>query len=88
MDAAARNAPRPLRKRADASTSSIFWAQAKIEPGQTRRLYFKQPYVDLPDEQELRRFKEISFEQELPTVLKILAEALDTECVNGCLSRH
>ncbi len=48
-------------------SAALRW-QAALEPGQSRRLYFKQTYVDLLDEVELKRLKEISFEQEISTV--------------------
>ncbi|MHC4673322.1 MAG: hypothetical protein ACYTBZ_12615 [Planctomycetota bacterium] len=52
-----------------AMTSQILRWQSRLEPGQTQRLYFKQPYVDLLEAKELQRLKEISYEKEIPKVL-------------------
>ena len=43
--------------------------QAELEPGQTRTLYLKQPFVDLLDGVELQRLREISYEEEVPKIL-------------------
>ncbi|UCD28694.1 MAG: hypothetical protein JSV03_16720 [Planctomycetota bacterium] len=58
-----------LKPAAEPMTSQILCWQATLKPGQTRPLYFKQPYVDLLDAKEFRRFKEISYEQEIPKVM-------------------
>jgi len=50
-------------------TSQILRWQATLDPGQTRTLYFKQPYVDLLDKEEYQRFKEINYDEEVPKVV-------------------
>jgi len=42
--------------------------QAVLKPGETRALYFKAPYADLLDETELKRLREIRYEEEVPKV--------------------
>lgn len=49
--------------------SSVLRWEASLKPGETRSLYFKAPYVDLLDETELKRLKEVSYEEEVPRVL-------------------
>lgn len=57
--------------------SAILRWQATLDPGETRALYFKAPYVDLLDDVELKRLREISFEQEVPKVLDYWRKRLD-----------
>jgi len=50
------------------SSAIICW-QEKLSPGETRTVYFKTPFVELLDAEELKRLKEIRFEQETRAVL-------------------
>ncbi len=50
--------------------SAVLRWQAALAPGEKRTIYFKQPYVDLLDAEELARLREISFEREVPKVLE------------------
>ncbi|MHB1033707.1 MAG: hypothetical protein ACYC35_01255 [Pirellulales bacterium] len=58
-----------VRPSAGKGTSGVLRWQAVLVPGQSRVLWFKQPYVDLVDEAELVRLREISFEAEVPKLL-------------------
>ncbi|MHC4737108.1 MAG: hypothetical protein ACYTDW_22070, partial [Planctomycetota bacterium] len=50
-------------------SSAILHWQGNIEPGRTRSIYFKTPFVELLDAKELARLKKISFEDQVPKVL-------------------
>lgn len=50
------------------SPAILHW-QEKLKPGETRTVYFKTPFVELLDAGELKRLKEIRFEQETRAVL-------------------
>ncbi len=54
----------------DPKASSVLRWQAELQPGQTRTIYFKTPFVELLDQQELARIREISYETEVPAVMK------------------
>jgi len=44
--------------------------QAELRPGETRLMYFKTPFVELLEPQELTRIREISYEVEAPAIMK------------------
>ncbi len=50
-------------------SSALRW-QAELRSGQTRLIYFKTPFVELIEQQELDRIREISYETEVPAVMK------------------
>jgi hypothetical protein len=52
-----------------AETSAILKWQENLEPGRTRKIYFKTPFVELLDTEELTRLEKISFEDQVPKVL-------------------
>ena len=52
-----------------AETSATLSWQENIEAGRTRTIYFKTPFVELLDTEELARFEKISFEDQVPKVL-------------------
>ncbi|HOJ73414.1 MAG TPA: hypothetical protein PLV57_04455 [Phycisphaerae bacterium] len=53
----------------DPSCSAVLkWSQT-LQPGETRTIYFKAPFVDLLDATEIERFNTISYESEMPVVL-------------------
>ncbi|MGB9625795.1 MAG: hypothetical protein ACPMAQ_13140, partial [Phycisphaerae bacterium] len=54
---------------ADKGTSPVLRWRTTLGSGETRTIYFKQPYVDLLDATELARLKEIGFDQEAPKML-------------------
>jgi hypothetical protein len=51
-------------------SSEILHWQENLEPGRTRSIYFKTPFVELLDAQELTHLKRISFEDQAPKVLR------------------
>jgi hypothetical protein len=53
----------------DAESSEILRWREALGEGEKRLIYFKMPFVELLDAEELRRLKEISYEQEVPRVL-------------------
>lgn len=71
-------------------SSAILHWQKKLRPGETRSVYFKTPFVELLDAQELNRLKEISFEQQVHIVLdywqKRLAEGMRIEVPDEALN--
>jgi hypothetical protein len=58
-----------VRPVVDAKSSAILHWQDKLAPSQKRLVYFKAPFVELLEAEELKRLGEISFEQEKPIVL-------------------
>ena len=54
---------------ADEKTSAILRWQATLQPGETRLIHFKAPFVELLDAEEMKRLKEIDFDKEVPRVL-------------------
>jgi len=71
------------------SPAILHW-QEKLKPGETRSVYFKTPFVELLDAQELNRLKEISFEQQVRIVLdywqRRLAEGMQIEVPDEALN--
>jgi hypothetical protein len=71
------------------SPAILCW-QEKFKPGQTRKVYFKTPFVELLDSEELKRLKEISFGQEVRIVLdywrKRLAKGMRIEVPDEALN--
>ena len=53
----------------ESEPSSILRRQETLKPKQTRLVYFKTPFVQLLDSDELARLQTISFEEEVPHVL-------------------
>lgn len=60
---------------------SVLRWQASLAPGETRTLYFKQPYVDLLDAAEFARLKEIRFDREVPKMLDYWRKRLAADAV-------
>jgi hypothetical protein len=61
----------------DPKASAVLRWQVRLEPNQTRSVYFKTPYVEQLDANELERLKTIRFDEELPRVLDYWRERLD-----------
>lgn len=57
-------------------SSAILHWQENIEPGRTRSIYFKTPFVELLDNEELARLKTMSFEDQVPKVMRYWRERL------------
>ncbi|MHC4087558.1 MAG: hypothetical protein ACYSU3_20510 [Planctomycetota bacterium] len=57
-------------------SSAILHWQEDLEPGRTRSIYFKTPFVELLDVQELAHLKKISFEDQVPKVLSYWRQRL------------
>ncbi|UCG46482.1 MAG: hypothetical protein JSU94_13365, partial [Phycisphaerales bacterium] len=53
----------------DARSPAILRWRRKLAPNQKRLVYFKAPFVELLEDGELERLKEISYEREAPRVL-------------------
>ena len=73
-----------------AESSAILHWQERLKPGETRSVYFKTPFVELLDAEELNRLKKISFEQEVRNVteywLKRLAKGMQIEVPDEALN--
>jgi hypothetical protein len=50
-------------------TSTILRLESPLAPGAARTVYFKAPFVDLLDREELARLRTVSFDEEAPKVL-------------------
>lgn len=59
----------PSDKPVGAPSSSVLRWQGTLEPGQTRALYFKEPFVDLLDAVELEKLRRMRFEEEASATL-------------------
>lgn len=66
-----------VRPGSDPKASSVLRWQDELKPGQTRTIYFKTPFVELLDRQELGRIREISYEAEVPALLEYWQERLE-----------
>lgn len=66
-----------LQPGSDTGNSSVLRWQAELPPGQTRTIYFKTPFVELLDRQEIERILAISYETEIPAVLRYWEERLE-----------
>lgn len=60
----------------DPKCSAVLRWQAKLKPGQSRRVYFKMPYVHLLEGQEMTRLRQISYEKEIPAMLDYWRERI------------
>ncbi len=58
------------------NTSQIIRWRADLAPHQSRALYFKAPFVDLLDADELARLKDIRYDDEAPRVLRFWRQRL------------
>jgi len=59
-----------------AESSVILHWQKDLKAGETRSIYFKTPFVELLDAEELARLKTISFEEQVPKVLSYWRQRL------------
>jgi hypothetical protein len=70
--------------------SAILHWQENLEPGRARTIYFKTPFVELLDTEELARLKKISFEDQVPKVLSYwrrrLAQGMTIEVPDEALN--
>jgi len=71
------------------SPAIICW-QEKFKPGQTRTVYFKTPFVEQLDAEELKRLEEIGFEQQVHIVQdywrRRLAKGMEIEVPDEALN--
>ncbi len=71
------------------SSAILFW-QEKLGPGEARSIYFKTPFVEQLDAEELKRLKEMDFEQQVRIVLdywrKRLAKGMEIEVPDEALN--
>ena len=61
-----------------------------MQPGQKRTIYFKAPFVDMLNREELEQFKKMSFGQEHPRIVafwqKRLSEGMQIEVPDTALN--